>query len=94
MTDISDLFELHEATLAYVDGPQDGFLRDRVTDEWYRFRCVALGAREWVWALVRVDGPGPTAGFESASWRPDRLLVESRDGSGNTLVEHHPPETR
>lgn len=89
MKDITDLFELDQATLAYVDGPQEGFVRERATGRWYRFRCLAVPGG-WLWILVGADGPSTIANFERLDWTPERRFLE-RPGAVSELVRRARP---
>lgn len=88
-SDVTELFEVLEERLVYVDAPVEGFLRSK-SGELYAFRCGSIiDGCLWHWVLLPVPALGSSveAEFDRAGRQPpDRWvsIVEDRRGVSET----------
>lgn len=90
MSDMTDRFEFHEASMAYMDGPQEGYLIERATGVWHRFRCLRVAQETWVWLVVAAEPPTTETelvGFDTASWAEALVFLETNRPTGNVIEE-------
>lgn len=53
--DLTDRFEVSEENLVYIDGPFEGFLKEKPTGALFAFRCVpVIPDLVWLWVLIDV----------------------------------------
>jgi hypothetical protein len=90
MKDMTEHFLFHDASLQYLDGPQEGFVEERSSGAWYRFRCVRVAHETWVWLLARAAGSAEAdpKDFERADWSRARMFLETRTATGGTVEEY------
>ena len=89
MKDMTEQFLFHEASLEYLDGPQEGFVEERSSGAWFRFRCVRAAHETWVWLLAPAPGPsdGDPKDFDRAEWNGARRFLETRIATDGSVEE-------
>jgi hypothetical protein len=77
-TDILDRFEQLDEHLVYVDGPLEGYLRERASGDLFAFyRVEVVASVVWHWVLVSVASPSVPAADVFAAVRrgsPERWM--------------------
>jgi hypothetical protein len=91
MSDISDQFEFLSELLAYHDGPIEGFLREKDSQQLFAFR-VSFVIPDLLWHWVLIPAASTADGVASAFSRPAATrgrwmsIVEDRRGGEPRLL--------
>src|SRR5262245_59603887 len=75
--DVSEIYEFDDESLDYYDGPLSGWLKHRVTGEWFAFDCQPIiHGLLWHWTLVPATKTGDAG----------RVLGDARNASAGSWL--------